>query len=389
MSLRRLPAVARTCSLGLCLLPAIAFAQQDRGALFDRWDADKDGKLSREELPERLRPNFDGVDKNKDGAISREEHLAVGQGTRETPPAQTRPAAQTGPRVPDGVRAERDVPYADTDHPRQRLDLYLPKTPKSNKVPLIVAIHGGGWRNGDKAGAGGQVLKYVESGEYAGASIGYRLTDVASWPAQIHDCKAAIRWLRAHAAEYGYDPDRIGVIGSSAGGHLVAMLGTSGDVKEVEGDLGSFDDAGSRVTCVVDFFGPSNMLTMGDFPSNMKHDAPDSPESKLLGGPAKQNQDVARQASPVTFVTKDDPPFLIIHGSADMTVPHQQSVELDAALDKAGVPSVFITVEGGGHGQFNNPEVDARVKAFFDKHLLSRQADISDAPIRAGQRRGE
>ncbi|MGH7202399.1 MAG: alpha/beta hydrolase fold domain-containing protein, partial [Planctomycetaceae bacterium] len=157
--------------------------------------------------------------------------------------------AQRNPaRIPDSVRVERDVPYAGTDNPRQRLDVLLPKEPAGEKpLPVVVFIHGGGWRNGAKERGLRELVPLVESGEYVGVTIGYRLSGEAKWPAQIHDCKAAIRWIRANAAKYHFDPDRIGVVGTSAGGHLVALLGTSGGVEALEGNLGSHDEAGSRV----------------------------------------------------------------------------------------------------------------------------------------------
>jgi acetyl esterase/lipase len=278
-----------------------------------------------------------------------------------------------------------DLPYAGTDHARQRLDLYLPKERKTDKpLPLIAYIHGGAWLGGDKRGAGGQVVRFAASGEYVAASIGYRLSGDAVWPAQIHDCKAAIRWLRANASEYGIDPERIGVMGSSAGGHLVAMLGTSGGVTELEGDLGDADDQSSRVTCVVDEYGPADMLTIGDFPSQLDHKSANSPESRLIGGAILENREAARSASPVAYISKDDPPFLIIHGSNDQVVPYHQSVELDEQLTTAGVPTLFITVDGGGHGGFRSDELSQRVKAFFDLHLLGKEATISEEAIPQG-----
>lgn len=290
-----------------------------------------------------------------------------------------------GPRPfggpPRSGRVERDLAYAGTDNPRQRLDLYLPAAADANTpLPLVVFIHGGAWRGGDKRGMGEAARPLLEDGGYAVASVGYRLTDEARWPAQIHDCKAAIRWLRAHAAAYGLDPERIGVIGPSAGGHLVAMLGTSGGVADLEGDLGDHDDADSRVACVVDLFGPSDLLAMGG-----QHDRPGSPEALLVGGPVQEHQDAARSASPVTHVSRDDPPFLLIHGTADPVVPFNQSQILHDALRGAGVPSTLVPVDGGGHGRFGTPEVAERVRAFFAKHLLGRDdADVSETPIPAG-----
>jgi acetyl esterase/lipase len=287
-----------------------------------------------------------------------------------------------GPKLPDAVKLEADIPYAGTDNPRQRLNLLLPRTPKDGRpLPVIAYIHGGAWLGGDRSGGHGRLAGYVAGGEYAGVAIGYRLTREAIWPAQIHDCKAAIRWVRANAKKYNLDPDRIGVVGDSAGGHLVAMLGTSGGVKELEGDLGPHKDVSSRVRCVVDLFGPSDLLAMKDYPSSLNHDAASSPEGKLVGGRVSDKKDVAIAASPVTYVSADDPPFLILHGNKDMVVPYNQSERLSGALKKAKVECSFVTVDGGGHGGFRNPEVQKRERQFFDKHLRGVQATISDEKI--------
>jgi acetyl esterase/lipase len=369
---------SRSVSLFAALIIAVAagpaVAQQEQRP-FDRLDRNSDGKLTRDELPPGLRNAFDRIDADKDGSISRDEDRAF----------RRRAGAIGQFQVPENVEAKLDLSYAGTDHPRQRLDLYLPKARKSDTpLPLIAFIHGGAWLGGDKRGAGGQVIRFAANGQYVAASIGYRLSGDAIWPAQIHDCKAAIRWLRAHAAEYGIDPERIGVMGSSAGGHLVAMLGTSGDVEAMEGDLGDADDQSSRVTCVVDLYGPADMLTIGDYPSQLDHKAANSPESRLIGGAVLENKDAARSASPVAYISKDDPPFLIIHGSNDQTVPYHQSVELDEQLTQAGVRSLFITIDGGGHGGFRSDELDQRVKAFFDLHLLGKEATISEEAIPQG-----
>jgi acetyl esterase/lipase len=295
--------------------------------------------------------------------------------------AQPDPGRRPFGGLPSGVKAERDLPYAGTDNPRQKLDLYLPAARDAGKpLPLVVFIHGGGWRAGDRRGMGEAAHPLLEDGRYAVASVGYRLTDEASWPAQIHDCKAAIRWLRANAATYGLDPGRIGVIGPSAGGHLVAMLGTSGGVTELEGDLGDHDGTDSRVTCVVDLFGPTDLLAMGG-----QHDQPGSPEARLVGGAVQEHKDAARGASPVTYVSRDDPPFLLIHGTEDPVVPFSQSQLLHDALREADVSSTLVPVTGGGHGRFGTPEVAERVRAFFARQLLEREeADVAETPIEAG-----
>jgi acetyl esterase/lipase len=364
-----------------CLLYGLTVnAQQPAQNPFDRFDANKDGKLSLDELPERLRDRFDAIDANKDGYITLEE--------QRTYLAGQRPAAPGGaPQMPPSVKVEKDVPYAGTKNPRQTLDLLLPKTPKADKpLPVVVNIHGGAWMSGDKSNGTPMLASMVASGDYAAVSIGYRLSGEATWPAQIHDCKAAIRWIRANAAKYHLDPERIGVMGGSAGGHLVAMLGTSGGDEALEGDLGPYKGVSSKVRCVVDQFGPAELSTMGDAPSSLDHNSPNSPESKLLGSPILQSKDAAKAASPITYVSKDDPPFLIIHGDKDMTVPFNQSEKLTKSLKGSGVDVLFIKVEGGGHGGFRNPEVFKRVRQFLDKNLRDQAVGtISEEPIPNGE----
>lgn len=263
-------------------------------------------------------------------------------------------------------KAHRDLAYVTNGHGRQRLDVFLPE--KGTNWPLIVWIHGGAWLGGSKENA--PAMRFVGEG-YAVASINYRLSQHAIFPAQILDCKAAIRWLRAHAKEFGYDRERIGVWGASAGGHLVALLGTSGEVKEFD-SFGAATNASSRVQCVVDFFGPVDLTLMGKQAppdSALDHDAPDSPESKLMGGPIQERKELARKANPITYVSADDPPFLILHGDADNVVPIGQSELLHGALTKAGVKSGYRVIKGAGHGFGKNPEVGRMVAEFFAEQL--------------------
>jgi acetyl esterase/lipase len=256
--------------------------------------------------------------------------------------------AQPGPSVPlpEGTKVLKDLAYVPGGHERQKLDLYLP--PTGARWPLVVAIHGGAFRMGSKEGE--PAGAFLGRG-FAVAAINYRLSQHAVFPAQIEDCKAAVRWLRANAAQYGYDPGRIASYGGSAGGHLAAMLGTTGDVKAF--DVGANPGVSSRVQAVVDFFGPTDFLQMDAHrPSAaaMTHDTPDSPESQLVGGPIRDNRDKVARANPITYVTPDDPPFLIVHGDADLLVPHHQSELLEAALRKAGVRVRLVTIPGGPHG---------------------------------------
>ena len=277
-----------------------------------------------------------------------------------TPGRGGRPAAE----APEGTAVHRDLAYVTDGHPRQRLDLYVPES--DAPLPLVVYIHGGAFRAGDKADA--PPLEYLAEG-YALASINYRLSQHALFPAQIEDCKAAVRWLRAHADEYGLDPERFAAGGASAGGHLAAMVGATGHVRDF--DVGEHLERSSHVKAVLDFFGPTDFLQMDAHrpPSGMVHDTPDSPESQLVGGPIQENPDRVARANPITWVTAEAPPFLIVHGDQDPLVPHHQSELLEAALKRAGVPVIFYTVEGGGHGGFDDPKVDELTRAFLREHL--------------------
>lgn len=265
------------------------------------------------------------------------------------------------------MRIMRDMAYVPDGHERQKLDLYLPAGEPNEPLPLIVWVHGGAWLEGSKDRC--PAVGFVRRG-YAVASINYRLSQHAIFPAQIEDCQAAIRWLRAHAAEYRIDPNRFGAWGASAGGHLVALLGTAGGVEAF--DSGPQANVSSRVQAVCDFFGPTDFSQISGFWSMMDHDAPDSPESKLIGGPIQENPALVQRANPIAYVTNDDPPFLIVHGDKDPLVPHHQSELLYDALKKAGVETTFYAVRGGGHGGFKDTQVDSLVANFFAKHLKPR-----------------
>ena len=279
--------------------------------------------------------------------------------------AQRQGAAEAS-KVPEGITVHRDLAYVTDRHERQKLDLYVPD--KGESLPLIIWVHGGAWRGGSKEHY--TPMEYLKAG-YAGASINYRLSQHATFPAQIEDVKAAVRWLRANAETYRLDPNQFAAWGSSAGGHLVAMLGTAGDVEAFE--VGENLGVSSRVQAIVDYFGPTDFLQMDTqrLPDGLVHDAPDSPESQLIGGPIQEHKDRVAKANPITYVSKDDPPFLIIHGDQDKLVPYQQSVLLNKALEEVGVSVTFYKVEGGGHGWFRDSKVPELTKAFLEKHLKS------------------
>lgn len=290
--------------------------------------------------------------------------------------------AQNPPPLPAGVIAHRDLAYVTSGHAQQKLDLFVPEK-AAGPTPLLVWIHGGAWVSGDKADNPPLRRGYVQRG-YAVASLNYRLSQTALYPAQIEDCKAALRWLRAHAKEYNLDPARIGVWGGSAGGHLVALLGSTGDIKDF--DVGEHLDQSSAVQAAGDYFGPTDFVQMDAHAvkgARLIHDSPQSPESRLIGGPIQDQVNAAKvqRANPITFVTKGDTPFLIVHGDQDPLVPHHQSELLYAALKNAGVPARFHTIKGAGHGEgFGGQDVAGMVAAFFDFHLLGQKTAAADWP---------
>jgi acetyl esterase/lipase len=265
------------------------------------------------------------------------------------------------------ARELKDIPYVKNGTERQRLDLFLPANATASSRPLVVWVHGGGWQAGSKADC---PARWLVTRGYAVASIGYRLSQTAKFPAQIEDCKAAIRWLRAHAKEYGIDASHVGAWGASAGGHLVSLLGTTGG-------KGAFDegenlDQSSAVNCVVDWFGPTDFLHYGD-PAWTQLDTPESAVSQLIGGTVSSHQEQAKLASPVTYVDAKSAPFLIMQGDKDGLVPLQQSELLNTALSKAGVPSTLKVIGGAGHGgkQFFSIDNIAAIATFFDRYLGS------------------
>lgn len=270
-----------------------------------------------------------------------------------------------------GVRVLRDLAYVADGHERQRLDLYLPEKAEG-PLPLIIWVHGGAWKGGSKAGCPPARQGFVRRG-YAVASVGYRLSGDARFPAQIEDCKAAVRWLRAHAGTYGLDPERFGVWGSSAGGLLVALLGTSGGEKAF--DVGAHLEQPSRVQAVCDYYGPTDFLQMDARArpgAPFRHDDAGSPESALIGGPVQENREKAARANPVTYVAGAGPlpPFLIVHGDSDPLVPHHQSELLFDALERAGATVRLHTIEGAGHGKgFGGREIGEMAEAFFAQWL--------------------
>ncbi|WP_421681673.1 alpha/beta hydrolase [Stutzerimonas urumqiensis] len=291
-------------------------------------------------------------------------------------------ASATGRSEAQATRIDilRDLPYAGTDNPRQQLDLYRPRDRSEAALPVLIYLHGGAWWQGDKGAGAAHLPRFVASGDFAGVSVGYRLTDEASWPAQLHDAKAAVRWVKANADRYGLDAQRIAVWGHSAGAHLALMLGLTGDEPTLAGSLGPHDAFGTEVQAVLNFYGIVAIPALAGQPGYGTRDSPDGPEARLLGAPVVEVPALARAASPISWISANDPPVLTFHGTEDAAVPYQQAVRLDRALRKAGVPSYFITVPDAGHGDFPDGVLE-RTRQFLDKVLLGRDAPFPPAPL--------
>lgn len=271
----------------------------------------------------------------------------------------------------ESIQRINDIQYATADGHALLLDLYLPRGVK--QPPLLVWIHGGAWRAGSKASM--PLGDLVQHG-FAVASVDYRLSPVARFPAQIHDIKAAIRFLRGSADKYGYNADKIGILGSSAGGHLVALMGVTNGTPQLEGDLGDFNQESSRVDAIVDYYGPTNFMTI--LPQSTPHGlSVRVPALQLLLGDRPENKpDLARLASPVYHVDDNDPPLLMIHGDQDPQVPINQSHELHGKYKQHKLDVTFEVVHGGAHGgpQFFDAQRMQLVEDFLRKHLSNQPA---------------
>lgn len=269
------------------------------------------------------------------------------------------------------INVSRDIEFASVDDLSLKLDLYQPVGAAS--PPLIVWVHGGAWRAGSKDSM--PLHELVKRG-YAIASVDYRLSPVAKFPAQVHDCKAAIRFLRAKARQYGYDASKIGIAGSSAGGHLVAEIGVTNGHPKLEGTVGEHLDQSSSVQAIVDYYGPTNFLTI------LKQSTPHGLSVRvpalqlLLGSQPEENAALSKLASPVFHVDRNDPPLLMIHGDADPQVPINQSHELHGRYKKLGLPTRLEVVHDGAHGGpefYDQARIDL-VDQFLTAHLREGNA---------------
>jgi acetyl esterase/lipase len=276
------------------------------------------------------------------------------------------PAAKAFP-PPATLRVVRDIVYARYGDRALRLDLYLPPAATNRPIPGVLVIRGGGWQKGDKEGFGFMAGAIAKAG-LAAASIEYRTSSEAPFPAAIHDAKAAVRWLRANAAEYAIDSRALGVIGGSAGGHLAALLGTSDRVAELEGK-GGHAGVSSRVAAVVAMATLADLVDMSQFTNSYTLEV----TGKFIGAPLKAFGEARRLASPVTHVYPEAAPILLIHSDADPLVPYQQSRLLHRKYREAGARAELVTIAGAPHAFWNYsrwfPNAMERAVAFFQRTL--------------------
>ena len=260
------------------------------------------------------------------------------------------------------IESLKGLPYADYDGRVMPLDLHLPKS-ADGPLPVLLWIPVGGWRGSAREGA---PLWPTEHG-FAIASGDCRVSGEAIAPAAIHDCKAAVRWLRANSKEYGLDPERIGSAGSSAGGHLSALLGASHDVPELEGDGGNADQS-SAVQASLDVCGPTDLMRMAVPELQERFEVLHEVTYNFLGGPVAERGELGRLMSPLTYAANDCPPMLIVHGEDDPTVPVEESIIFHEALQEAGADTALEVLKGVGHG-CPWDQIQETVLAFFKRTL--------------------
>lgn len=276
-------------------------------------------------------------------------------------------AADLKPDVPATVDFEAGIEYSNPDGQHLALDMARPKK-FLGKHPAVVCIHGGGFRAGNREHHDKLCIQLAERG-YVAVTVSYRLSPKYKFPAAVNDVKAAVRWLRANAAKYEVDPERIGATGDSAGGHLALFLGLTGDVRQFDTPDGGNIDQSSRVSCVVDVYGPSDFMKSYEKSVDAKDVLP-----LFLGGDRETARHAHVISSPLNWVTPNAAPTLIIHGTEDPYVAYEQAQWLEERLRAADVEVELLTLKGAGHGFKGDDakKAQAAMFAFFDKHLKSR-----------------
>jgi acetyl esterase/lipase len=311
---------------------------------------------------------YESWEKANPGVDPRSGTGSAATASTPTAVASTQPPSTGRTVTSGGGKVEKDVTYCTGGATAVKMDIYYPKN-ATGTTPAVLYVHGGGWTSGSKsAGAGAESIPELLSRGYLVAAIDYRLAPQNKWPAQIEDAKCAVRYLRANAAKYNIDPNRIGAMGGSAGGHLVSMLGVTDGHEGFEGK-GGYAGVSSRVEAVVDMFGPSDLTV--DFSG-----AGQQIMTNVFNVSSRPS-DVLKNASPVTWVSADDPAFLILQGEKDALVPPSQSQEFYDALKKAGVDARLVMVKNAGHGfapeggqiSPSRAEITKMIADFFDAKL--------------------
>ena len=331
---------------------------------FLKFDINGNGKLEPTEIPLFDHDIFDQADSDIDWKLNEKEYKSY--------LAYKKRIQSDRSLIPKNIQTFSDVPYVLDGNNRHNLDIYLPDTTKFKKpYPLVIWIHGGGWQKGTKDLFGKQA--FLLNHGFAMASVNYRLTRESEFPEQVYDCKAAIRYLRKNADQYGLDANSFGLWGSSAGGHLASLIGTTNNSKELEGNLG-VTNVSSEVQAVCDWFGPSDLNLMNTSSTDKSKGEKQNirPIVKFLGGPFIEKQEAARKASAINYISKDDPPFLIMHGEKDPLVPIEQSELLYKALQKQNVDSEYIVVKDGKHAFFMDKDEHNKVADFFKNNLTGQ-----------------
>jgi acetyl esterase/lipase len=290
-------------------------------------------------------------------------------------PVAGKPPRPPKPLKPNKAAKLKNVVYGAAKGKKLMLDLYVPKKTPPGGRPLVIYIHGGGWQHGNRKAVEPHVKLFNKHG-FAVATLDYRLSQHAKFPAQIRDCLAAVRYLKVHAARLHLNPKRFGVWGVSAGGHLAALVATASG--EEKFNIGPHSSVSSEVEAAVLWFSPTDLVTMhaqmGSNPSK-DHLSAKSPEGRLVGGPLNEEKyrKRAAAASPINYISPSSPPFLLMHGDKDTTIPFAQSANFHGVLKANNVESELVRVKDAGHG-FKGPKgvtkkLVTRVVKFFQKHL--------------------
>ncbi len=274
--------------------------------------------------------------------------------------------------IPEGMTVHRAVDYATFGDRKLAMEVFVPEG--EGPFPGVLLVHGGGWIGGNRQAFEPFAIALAKRG-YVVGNIEYRLATEAKFPGAVLDCKAAVRWLRAHADQYGYDAGRVGVCGTSAGGHLALLLGTGGGVEALEGEVGDHPEESSRVQAIVDYYGASDFI-LRSRTQPAKTEKPGGSAYGLLGGSAREQPEKAKLASAAWQVTEDDPPLLILHGEKDRTVLIDQAVRMRDAYRDAGLPVEYHPLPEAGHGgpEFFTGENRTLVESFFRRHLAGDTA---------------